>query len=113
MTGQLNAEQLLKQSDDLQAFILKKFQPKKVFTKYLLEGVQGKRQLKLEADLFLETENGGVVLAFAPFAEGMKKWKPLVQQLSPALAWWQVAHAPKCASWVIFPMEGQAVEIRF
>lgn len=113
VTGQLSAEQLLKQSDDLQAFILKKFQPKEVFTKYLLEGLQGNRQLKLEADLFLETENGGIVLAFAPFAEGMKKWKPLAQQLSFALAWWQASHVPKCATWVIFPMEGQAVEIRF
>jgi hypothetical protein len=76
--------------------------------------------LKLEADLFLETENGAVVVALAPFAEGTKKWKQVAQTLAPTLAWWRELRkraggiAPfdrDLAAWVLFPMEGLAVEL--
>ncbi|MBC7773968.1 MAG: hypothetical protein H7246_00915, partial [Phycisphaerae bacterium] len=70
-----------------------------------------RRLLKLEADLFLETENGAVVIAFAPFAEGMKKWKQHAQGLAPGLAWWQHAMERSVSCWVVFPIEGQMVEI--
>ena len=82
----------------------------------------GKRLLKLEADLFLKTETGVVVIAFAPFAEGMKKWKQVAMALAPSLAWWQefrkrsddLGSSDRFVQyWVVFPIEGQGVEITF
>ncbi len=113
VAAQVSTEQLLHQSDALQHFLADKFQPQKVLAKYNAAVFQGKRQLKLEADLFLETENGPVVLLFAPFAEGMKKWKQTAQNLTPLLAWWNQLYGSKIACWVVFPMEGQAVKISF
>ena len=62
VTEQVSAEQLLRQSDGLRAFLEKRFQPKRVLGKYTSECFQGKRLLKLEADLFLEGLEG--LLAF-------------------------------------------------
>lgn len=110
---QVSAEHLLRQSEALRAFLDKKFQPKKVLGKYSAESFQDKRLLKLEADLFLETEHGAVVIAFAPFAEGMKKWKPQALALAPSLAWWRELQKRSLRCWVVFPMEGQGVELGF
>ena len=82
--------------------------------------VEGKRLLKLEADLYLETENGVVVIAFAPFTEGMKKWKQVAMAMAPGLAWWKAFRqrldslessdrVVEC--WLVFGIEGQGVEI--
>ncbi|MDO8368393.1 MAG: UvrD-helicase domain-containing protein [Saprospiraceae bacterium] len=118
VTEQVSAEHLVRQSGALQVFLEKKFQPKKVLGKYTAEGflLPRKRMLKLEADLYLETENGVVVISFAPFAEGMKKWKLVAQAVAPGLAWWREFqkrsdYLVEC--WVVFPMEGQGVELSF
>ncbi|MFN0033812.1 MAG: UvrD-helicase domain-containing protein [Saprospiraceae bacterium] len=130
---QVSAEHLLRQSEALGAFLEKKFQPKKVLGRYAAEGLtpgpspngEGRsRLLKLEASLFLETENGAVVIVFAPFTEGMKKWRQQAIGLAPGLAWWrEFLHANRSDGlvlsdrsvecWVVFPMEGQAVEMGF
>ena len=131
VTEQVSAEHLLRQSEAFRAFLEKKFQPKKVLGKYAAEslllnpsptGKAGSRLLKLEADLFLETEKGWVVIAFAPFAEGMKKWKQLAIGLAPGLAWWQALKKRSddlqssdrlVECWVVFGLEGQGVEVGF
>ena len=131
VTEQVSAEQLLRQSEALRAFLEKKFQPKRVFGKYALEGLSPNsspngagrmRQLKLEADLFLETEHGVVVIAFAPFAEGMKKWKQVAMTLAPSLAWWREMQKRSddlessdrlVECWVMFGMEGQGGVVIF
>jgi ATP-dependent exoDNAse (exonuclease V) beta subunit len=120
---QLNAAQLLRQSEDLRAFLQTRFKPQKAWVKYAGEGFWGKRLLRLEADLFLETEPGPVIIAFAPFTEGMKKWKQVATAMLPRLAWWlplliekmQKAsnNDPNTQYWIVFPMEAQAVEVFF
>ena len=120
---QISAEQLLYQSEALRAFLEQKFQPKKILGKYAVEGITpGSRLLKLETDLFLETENGAVVISFAPFTEGMKKWKHMAMAVVPSLAWWQELRKLADDSnssdrvvqlFVIFPLEGQMVECTF
>jgi hypothetical protein len=112
-TALISAEQLLRQSEAFRTFLVQKFQPEKVLRKYAAEGFQGKRLLKLEADLLLETENGVVVIAFAPFAEDMKKWKQLALAMTPALAWWKQIQKGAAQHWVVFPMEAQALECTF
>ena len=118
--AQLSAEQLLRQSEALRTFLEKKFQATRVLGNYTAEAYHGKRLLRLEADLFLETDQGVVVLAFGAFAEGMKKWKQQANALAPGLAWWREfcarstdlkPAARSVKSWVVFPIEGQAVEV--
>ncbi|MFN0214028.1 MAG: UvrD-helicase domain-containing protein [Saprospiraceae bacterium] len=113
---QISAEQLLRQSESFRTFLEKKFKPKRVLAKYPAGEYYGKRLLKLEADLFLEPENGIVVIAFAPFAEGMKKWKQVAMTMVPGLAWWwelKKRSDRMLECWVVFPMEGQGVQIGF
>lgn len=120
VSDQISAEQLVHQANALHAFLAKQFQPKRIIGKYAVEGFLGQRWLSMEADLFLETENGVVVIALAPFAEGMKKWKQVALSLSPSLAWWTQLQkastglrtfdgALQC--WVVFPIEAQAVAL--
>ncbi len=76
------------------------------------------RYLRLEVDFFLENEEQVTVLLFARFAEGMKKWRQHVQALAPVLGWSRLlirkAFPGKSARfWVVFPIEGQAVEVLF
>jgi ATP-dependent exoDNAse (exonuclease V) beta subunit len=111
VTEQISAEQLLRQSDAFRTFLEQKFQPEKVLRKYTAECFHGKRLLKLEADLLLETKNGWVVIAFAPFAEGMKKWKQQATTLMPALSWWKEIQKTSGQLWVVFPVEAQAVAL--
>ncbi len=47
----------------------------------------------------------------AGFAEGMKKWQVQAKTLAPALVWSRRFMDPEPACWLIFPLEGQAVEI--
>ena len=119
----VSAEQLLRHSEAFHAFLEKKFQPRRVMVKYSAEGYRvvgegankgkGGRLLKLEAYLFLETEYGTVVIAFAPFAEGMNKWKQQVMVMIPELAWWREIkkHTIRCC--IVFPIEGQYLELSF
>ena len=72
-----------------------------------------RRLLKLEADLHLETENGVIVIAFAPFAEGMKKWKHQAMMMAPGLVWWREIKKESIRYCVVFPVEGQYVELSF
>lgn len=116
----VSVEQMLRQSEAFRTFLTQKFQPHRVLSKYVVEGLiskssEGKsRLLKLEADLYLETGQGIVIIAFAPFAEGMKKWKQQALSVGNGLAWWREferksGKAMQC--WIVFPLEGQAVEL--
>ncbi|MDX1910519.1 MAG: UvrD-helicase domain-containing protein [Saprospiraceae bacterium] len=110
---QVSAEQMLHQSEQFFAFLEKKFKPQARHIKFMADSIWGQRLLALETDLLLETQHGAVVIAFAPFAEGMKKWKQQAATLAPGLVWWreQKMHLQGC--WVVFPVEAQAVEIKF
>ena len=121
---QVSAAQLLHQSEAFRAFLVQKFQPLKIQGKYAAEAFLGKRLLKLEADLYLETEKGAVVIAFAHFAEGMKKWKQQATAQTPSLAWWRELEQSKRSDsatpsdrsveyWVVFLIEGQALRVSF
>jgi hypothetical protein len=116
VADQLPAEALLRQGDALRDFLAKQFNPTAVLAKHLLETKFGRhakaeRLLRLEADLYLETAEGPVAIVFAPFAEGMKKWKQAAQPCANALSWWRQAKGPSLRCWALFPMEGQAVEL--
>ena len=74
--------------------------------------------LRLEADLMLENENSLTLVMLASFAEGMKKWRQQAQNQAQTLGWCRVLLrqtqvAKDLRFWVIFPVEGQAVELRF
>lgn len=117
----INADALLRQSEQLHHFIQEKFQPTQWLRKYAVERWQDGRLLKLEADYWLETPDGPVVLVFVPFAEGMKKWKKLAENLQPTYAWWASwwaqAKKPECDKpirfWIVFSLEAQAVSLAF
>lgn len=117
----LSADALMRQSEQLHDFIQQTFQPTQWRRKYAVERWQEGRLLKMEADYWLETQEGPVVLIFVPFAEGMKKWKKLAEQLQPSYAWWvswwSQARKPESDQairfWVVFPLEAQAVSLTF
>ncbi|MBX2890910.1 MAG: UvrD-helicase domain-containing protein [Saprospiraceae bacterium] len=125
MTEMTSPERLVRHSDAFRDFLEKHFEPKQVLCKFLLEGYPSQpphsdgrtRLLKLEADFFLENEENVAVVLFANFAEGMKKWRQQAQPLAQLLGWWRAMlkqQEPKHARfWVVFPIEGQAVELRF
>ena len=111
-------EALARQSVAFRDFVEKRFQPRAALGKYPLEGWHGQRLLRLEADLLLENENSLTLLMLAPFAEGMKKWRPQAQNQAQTLGWCRVLLrqtpvAKELRFWVVFPVEGQAVEVRF
>jgi ATP-dependent exoDNAse (exonuclease V) beta subunit len=118
VTEMVSPESLARQSEAFRSFLEKRFKPRKTLAKFPLEGLHGQRHLKLEADFFLENEEFVAVVMLAPFAEGMKKWRQQAQSLAPVLGWWRVMARqvwPDKTSqfWVVFPIEGQAVEVRF
>ncbi|MEI6407797.1 MAG: UvrD-helicase domain-containing protein [Bacteroidota bacterium] len=112
----LPPELLVRQMEHFQRFVQQQFMPSAVWSKYPLEIKEGQRQLKLEADLFLENPEFVAVILFADFAEGMKKWNKLAQQLSIPLAWHhralrKIFPGRAVQTWVVFPVEGQAVAV--
>ena len=114
----VSPESLARQSEVFRGFLEKRFRPKEVLGKFPAEGWQGQRLLKLEADLFVENDELAAVVLFANFAEGMKKWRQQVQVLAPVLGWWramlrQTWPGKSSQFWIVFPVEGQAVELRF
>ncbi|MBV6439687.1 MAG: DNA helicase UvrD [Haliscomenobacteraceae bacterium CHB4] len=118
ITEMVSPEGLARQSEAFRAFLEKQFKPKEKLGKFPWEGWHGQRVLKLEADFFLENDGSLAVVLFAPFAEGMKKWRQQVQALAPVLGWWrvllrQVWSNKEAQFWIVFPIEGQAVELRF
>ncbi|MEO6758078.1 MAG: 3'-5' exonuclease, partial [Saprospiraceae bacterium] len=114
----LPAGALVRQSAAFQDFLQNRFQPDNIQTRYPVEVWKDQRLLQLEADFYLTTEKEITIALLAGFAEGMKKWKPQVQQYAPVLGWWRVALgmiAPDQTAnfWVVFPIEGQAVQVVF
>jgi ATP-dependent exoDNAse (exonuclease V) beta subunit len=120
----VSPEGLARQSEAFRGFLEKKFAPRKMLGKFPIDRLNGQRLLKLEADFFIENEETIAVVLFANFAEGMKKWRQQAQALAPVLGWWRVMLKQKWSSdskssdhsmqfWVVFPIEGQAVELRF
>jgi hypothetical protein len=70
----------------------------------------------MEADLLLENPDAAHALFFAGFAEGMKKWKAQAQALAPVAGWMnrvlpQAFPRRQLYYWVVFPIEGQVVEV--
>ena len=114
----VSAGTLIRQSTDFQQFLQNRFGAQDVQRKYPVEMWRDQRLLKLEADFYLTGKDEITVLLLSGFAEGMKKWKQQVQQCAPVLGWWriilsQLAPGQKTSFWVVFPLEGQAVQVLF
>ena len=114
----LPAEALLRQSEAFRQFAAARFSPTRWQPKFPVEGWQGRRYLKMEADLLMESTGAVQVLFFAGFAEGMKKWKTQAQTAVAAAGWLSrllpvVFSGKQISYWAVFPVEGQIVEIRF
>ncbi len=109
---------LVRQSVAFQEFIQNRFQPQEIQRKYPVEVWKDQRLLKLEADFYITGQDEIGVVLLSGFAEGMKKWKQQVQQCAPVLGWWrealrQLSPGKKVSFWVVFPIEGQAVQVLF
>jgi hypothetical protein len=111
----LSPEQVLQHAAAFRTFWEQMYAPTDTHLQFPLEGWHGKRLLQVQPDIFLENADTVVAIQFAGFAEGMKKWKNQAQALAPLMGWTQVLlrqlfPQKKVALWVVFPMEGQAVE---
>ncbi len=118
VTENISPEQIQQHAAAFRIFWEQLFAPTESQVQYPLEGWHGKRLLHLQPDIFLENADTVVAIQFAGFAEGMKKWKNQAQALAPLMGWTQLLlrqlfPQKKVALWLVFPMEGQAVEVFF
>lgn len=112
----VSPEQLLQHVFSFRTFWEKQYPLATPSVQFPMEGWHGKRLLQVQSDVFFENEDTVVAIQFAGFAEGMKKWKPQMQSLAPLMGWTQVLMRQlfpdkKVALWVVFPVEGQAVQV--
>ncbi len=112
----LGPEGLLRQSDDFRRLANTQFAPTHWRPRFAVEGWQGRRWLSVSADLILENEKSVVVLLFAPFAEGMKKWKEQAKYPAQLAGWLNrllpaVFPGKDIQFWLVFPLEGQTVPL--
>ncbi|MCB9355446.1 MAG: UvrD-helicase domain-containing protein [Lewinellaceae bacterium] len=133
----ISAEALVRQSDAFQGFLQSRVTAGPVIGHFPFEAwydpdpaqgsdaslPEGKvsaraRLLRLEPDLLIAGQEQVGIVMFAHFAEGMKKWKQQALSSAPVLGWCRLQarqiwpdKTPQC--WVVFPMEGQAVELLF
>ena|GEM_PF-243325 len=113
----VSVDDLVQHAAAFQLFFKKTYAPVNVCPQYPLEGWHGgKRRIQLDADLFWENADTAGVAMFAGFAEGMKKWRPQAERLASVLGWAhlllrQAFPDKKVVAWVVFPMEGQMVEM--
>ncbi|HNG89410.1 MAG TPA: 3'-5' exonuclease, partial [Saprospiraceae bacterium] len=113
----LSAEALLRHADAFWAFFQREYgDTVRISPKYLLEATYGEklRRVRWEADWLVQHERGVAAVVSGGFAEGMKKWRASMKNLSPVLGWalWLLRRAFPDQSvdlWVVFPMEGQLV----
>ena len=81
-----------------------------------LEGLVGRRRVRVEVEVFWEEEQQVTALFFADYADEMKKEKERLKLLAPKVAW--ALHLLKRSQpkpvvcWVVFALEGQAVRAR-
>jgi len=114
ITESLSANAVSQQMEVFQQWLEKRFSPTCHVAKFPLEGLVNQRQLKIEADLFLENEEQVAVLLFAGFAEGMKKWKAQAQALAPLAGWTQfllqyLNPGKKVEILLVLPFEGISI----
>jgi ATP-dependent helicase/nuclease subunit A len=107
----LSPNAVAQQIDSFQQWLERQFGSSARIAQFPLEGLINQRQLKIEADIFLETETQVTALLFAGFAEGMKKWKAQAQSVAPLAGWTQFllrqAYSEKNVEvWLVFPFEG-------
>jgi hypothetical protein len=112
----LTPEALIKQSEAFHRFLQQRIGPARLQTHFPLEGWVANRRVKLDADLFWINGTSAGVFQFAGFAEGMKKWKQAAQAIAPAMGWMQYLLKQQfpgvtLSYWVVFPVEGQVVEV--
>lgn len=112
----LDAARLLRHADAFRQAIQAQFAPQRWLPRFGIEGRQGDRRLSLEVDLLLENDHSVAVLLFANFAEGMKKWKDQAKAVAPVAGWLDrvlptVFPEKKVRYWVVFPVEGEMVEL--
>jgi hypothetical protein len=111
LAGVVAESALLAQWERFQAFTQQRFTPASQIAQFPIEAWKGQRLFRWEADLYLNTGHRPVLCTFAGFAEGMKKWQAQAKTLAPALVWSRRFLTPEPTCWLVFPVEGQAVEI--
>jgi len=112
----ITVDKLVKQRDDFSAFIASKYPGAAITASSPVEAVFGQRILKWEADLRVDSGPKTAVFVFAEFAEGMKKWQSIAQEHENALMWvrkvWKDRNLMAPDTWLIFPCDGYAAELR-
>ncbi len=117
VTAMITPEALVQQSTAFRQFLTGQFSPERILVKYPLEGWQGQRQIRLETDFLVESAQQITILRSANFAEGMKKWRQQAQIAAQWLGWERTLLRTAFPGmplqfWVVFPIEGQIVEVR-
>ncbi|MBL7829368.1 MAG: UvrD-helicase domain-containing protein [Saprospiraceae bacterium] len=117
LTQQVQVSAVLQQWEAFDRFLQAQAGPGNSIAKFQVEAWHGKRKFRWEPDLCRLTGNKHFYFCFAGFAEGMKKWHALAKSWAPGIAWSRFLHAaeqgPPPSGWVVFPVEGQAVELIF
>jgi len=116
LTGVVHPGQALQQAEAFRQFADARFSPRHWLPKFPVEATLHERLLSTDVDLLLENDYNVTVLLFAKFAEGMKKWKDQAKAVAPIAGWLNavlpVAYSEKTVSyWVVFPVEGQVVQL--
>lgn len=106
---------MLQQVETFQKYLDAQFPGAKKIAQYPLKGQHQNRYLKMEADLYLENEQESAIITFAGFAEGMKKWRPQAQAISPSISWMKYIMNENgnsfCRYLLVFPIEGMITEL--
>ncbi|MBL7797778.1 MAG: UvrD-helicase domain-containing protein [Saprospiraceae bacterium] len=116
LEGVVNPEQALRQAEAFRQFVKAQFSPQQWLPKFPVDATINGRLLSADVDLLLENEHTIVVCLFAKFAEGMKKWKDQAKTVAPLAGWLNgvlpaVFPGKIMSYWVVFPVEGQIVQL--
>lgn len=106
----------VQQSERLRHFFNTRFPGHRLAIKYPFKGHFGKRIAETEIDWVLDLPDRIVLVQSAALSDNFKKWKNLALAAAPALGWAErIARQHQAGktveSWVIFPVQGQAVRL--
>jgi len=112
----LEPGRVMRHAEAFRQFAEARFEPNRWLPRYPVEGWIGERRLSVDADLWLENDTAVAVMLFAGFAEGMKKWKDQAKTVAPIAGWINLV-APfvfpekTMDFWVVFPVDGNVVQL--
>ncbi|TNE65446.1 MAG: DNA helicase UvrD [Bacteroidetes bacterium] len=116
VADQLDAGRMLVQSEAFRKFINNSYSGAQWHIQFPMEGPQGRRWLRVEADLLVIHAHGVAVFLFAGFADSMKKWKDQAKPVAQVAGWInrllpQAFPGKDLQYWLVYPLEGQVVEL--